>query len=359
MKPSRGRRDRILAIDDDPDNLRIIRVLLERAGYEDVITSNDPFQAIALFDSYRPDILLVDLHMPGLNGFTLIGDLRSKVGGSGVPIVVLTGDLSRESRERALRAGATDFLSKPFDRAEFILRVRNLLQLRRLHSTLERRNESLDAQVQERTEELEEARTETLERLAIAAEYRDDQTGQHARRVGYLAAAIASAYGLSEHEVELIARGAPLHDLGKIGVPDWILLKPSGLTDHERAVMQTHTRIGAEILAQSRSEVLQAAERIALTHHERWDGRGYAGLKEDEIPIEGRIVAVADAFDAITNDRPYRAARPLEVARHEILNQSLRQFDPDIVEAFGSLEPTSLESLASIERLGASDQAIG
>lgn len=347
----RGDGDRVLVIDDAPDNLRLIRVLLEDAGYSNVITSNDPFQAIDLFDSHHPDIVLVDLHMPGLNGFTLIGDLRNKVGGSGVPIVVLTGDLSRNSRERALRAGATDFLSKPFDRVEFILRVRNLLQLRRLHSTLERRNQNLDVQVKERTQDLEEARTETLERLAIAAEYRDDQTGQHARRVGYLAAEIAAAYGLLAREVELIGRSAPLHDLGKIGVPDWILLKPSGLTDHERAVMQTHTRIGAEILAQSRSEVLQVAERIAFTHHERWDGRGYSGMREDQIPIEGRIVAVADTFDAITNDRPYRAARPMEVARDEILEQSLRQFDPDVVEAFRSLDATTLESLTSVERV--------
>lgn len=323
---------RILVVDDERSSLQLLGIVLEEAGYRDIAMTPDPFEAIKLYENHRPDIVLVDLHMPGLNGYTLIGELRSKRGGGAVPIVVLTSDDSKEARERALRAGASDFLAKPFDTVEVVLRIRNLLKLRHMHVDLESRNRTLDQAVRERTAELDAARLETLDRLAIAAEYRDDATGRHARRVGELAAAIAER--MLPAEADAIARAAPLHDLGKIGVPDWILLKPGSLTPGEFRIMQTHTTIGAQILGGSRSKILQMAERIALTHHERWDGRGYSGLRGEEIPVEGRIVAIADAFDAMTHDRPYRSARPLDVATEEIVGEAGRQFDRELVEAF-------------------------
>ncbi|MEA2453095.1 MAG: cyclic di-GMP phosphodiesterase [Actinomycetota bacterium] len=328
------RSNRILVVDDNPDNVQLLEMILEDVGYSEVTSTTDPFEAIELFKTTAPDIVLMDLHMPGLNGFALTGELRNQVGGGAVPIVVLTGDESRGSRERALRAGASDFLTKPFDKVEIVLRVRNLLELRRLHSVLEMRNRSLDAEVKVRTSELEEARRETLERLAIAAEFRDDQTGEHARRVGRFSSSIAKALGLAAERIEVIERAAPLHDLGKIGIPDHILLKPGPLTEEEFEVMKRHTTIGARVLAGSRSRVLRAAETIAATHHERWNGSGYIGLSGGDIPLLGRVVAVADAFDAITTDRPYRDRRSNEEAMEEICRSAGAHFDPGVVEAF-------------------------
>jgi putative two-component system response regulator len=338
---------RILVVDDNPDNVLLLETLLSHAGYTDVAATTNPFEALDLFEQHRPDIILLDLHMPGLNGFSLIGDLRNRIGGTGIPIIVLTGDTSREARERALKAGASDFLTKPFDQIEIVLRVRNLLELRQLHATLERRNRSLDAEVRRRTRQLEEARVETLERLAIAAEYRDDETGQHARRVGQLSAAIALRVDLPSPRVEVIARAAPLHDLGKIGIPDHILLKPGPLTPDEWEIMKTHTSIGAGVLSASTSRILQVAETIAGTHHEKWDGTGYLGLVGEQTPLEGRIVSLADAFDAMTSDRPYRPARSHEDAFDEIRAEAGKQFDPELVDAFSGVQKEPLVELTA------------
>jgi putative two-component system response regulator len=327
--------DCILVVDDNEENLTLLRALLADCGYSDVITTTDPFQAIELFVERRPDLVLCDLHMPRMNGASLADTLRHKAGGAAIPIVILTGDGSRESRQKALRAGATDFLTKPFDHVEVALRVRNLLDLRHLHSRLEERNRTLDDEVRARTDDLDAARQETLERLAIAAEYRDDDTGQHAQRVGELSASIAHEMGVfAKEHVELIRRAAPLHDLGKIGIPDRILLKPGPLTDEEFDVMKRHTVIGVSVLSGSRSRVLRVAETIAGTHHERWDGGGYSGLIREETPLEGRIVAVADAYDAITNDRPYRRGRSHSEAIDEIRSSAGSHFDPHVVQHF-------------------------
>lgn len=196
------------------------------------------------------------------------------------------------------------------------------------------RTEILEYKVRERTADLEEAQLEILERLALAAEFRDDETGQHTQRVGRTAAVLARALGLPNDKVTLIHRAAPLHDVGKLGVPDSILRKPGKLTREEFEIMKTHTTIGAQILSGSRFPILQLAEEIALTHHERWDGNGYAGLAGERIPLSGRIVALADVFDALTNDRIYRKAMPLEDALAEIELQRGRHFDPEIADAF-------------------------
>jgi putative two-component system response regulator len=256
-----------------------------------------------------------------------------------MPFLVLTADVNEETKRRALSVGARDFLTKPLDQTELLMRVRNLLQVQYLQTRLLTQNATLEGQVAERTRDLEQARLEVLDRLALAAEYRDDDTQQHAWRIGRTSALLAAALDLPEADVELIRRAAPLHDLGKIGIPDAILLKPERLSDGEFQLMKTHTTIGAEILSGSSSPLLLMAEQIALTHHERWDGHGYPnGLSGEQIPLPGRIVAVADVADALAHARPYKDAWRVERVVAEILNQAGSQFDPAVVEAFAGLD---------------------
>jgi putative two-component system response regulator len=327
---------RILIIDDQPANVTLLRRVLSKAGYHEVQSITDPSQAVVLYEAYHPDLVLLDLHMPGMDGFAVLERLRSlTVRGTYLPILVLTGDHDPLKRRQALAAGATDFLAKPFDIVEVVLRIRNLLETRHLHRLLSNQNAVLEAGVRQRTRELEEAQGEILARLAAAAEHRDDDTGRHTFRVGQLSAAIAETLGLPSETIELIRGAAPLHDVGKIGVPDHILLKSGKLTAEEFAVMRTHTTIGAAILAGGRSPLVIEAEQIALNHHERWDGTGYPhALRGDAIPLGARIVAVADVFDALTHERPYRPAWPLARVMDEMRAQSGHHFDPAVVAAF-------------------------
>ena len=330
------REARILIVDDQPENITLLRRVLSKAGFSETESTSDPTQAEKLYLAYRPDLVLLDLHMPGMDGFAVLERLRRLTArGTYLPILVLTGDHDPFKRRRALSAGATDFLAKPFDTVEVILRIRNLLETRHLHRLLSEHNAVLEQGVRQRTRELEDAQAEILMRLAAAAEHRDDDTGRHTLRVGELSAAIADALALSPEEVELIGAAAPLHDVGTIGVPDRILLKAGKLTPEEFTVMKTHTGIGAAILAGGRSALVMEAERIALNHHERWDGSGYPnGLAGDAIPLGARIVAVADVFDALTHDRPYRPAWRLDRVMDEIGAQAGRHFDPGVVAAF-------------------------
>jgi putative two-component system response regulator len=330
----------ILAVDDEEANLLLLRRLLERAGYRRVMTTREPTQVPLLFMEKRPALVLLDLHMPEMDGFELMERLGPV---DGVPFLVLTADATDETKRRALALGARDFLTKPLDGIELMLRVRNLLQVQHLQSRLLEHNASLENQVAARTHDLERARLEILDRLALAAEYRDDATQEHARRIGRTSALLAPRLDWPARDVELIRRAAPLHDIGKIGIPDGILLKPGRLRPDEFERIKAHATIGAEILSDSASAVLRLAERIAISHHERWDGRGYPrGLAGEEIPVAGRIVAVADVFDALTHARPYKEPWPLERAVAEILSQAHRQFDPRVVEAFARLDHRTL-----------------
>lgn len=331
----------ILAIDDEEVNLVLLRRLLQQAGYHNLVTSDDPRRALALFWRHQPDLVLLDLHMPYLDGIAVIKQLQSEIpAGSYLPMVILTADISAEAEQQALASGAKDFLNKPFKATQILLRIRNLLETRFLHLALQQQNQELERNVEHRTRELEGARLEVLERLALAAEYRDYNTGQHTQRVGRLAEKIALRLGLPADEAALLRRAAPLHDVGKIGIPDNILLKPDKLSKAEFKVMEKHVRIGARLLSKGHSELIKTAELIALTHHERYDGSGYPrGLTGEEIPLIGQIVALADVFDTLVHERPYKQAWPLEKALAEIEAQRGHWFSPRVVDAFFEVAP--------------------
>lgn len=348
----------IFIVDDEPANVLLLERLLRREGYQRLTGVTDPRTVLPLFQAEAPDLLLLDLHMPAADGFAVMAQVRPHVPAEDyLPILVLTADITTEAKRRALAGGAKDFLTKPFDATEVVLRIRNLLETRYLHRQLQDQNRVLDEKVQERTRELEEARIEILERLAIAAEYRDDNTGQHAQRVGRTAAVLARGFGLPQAEVELIRRAAPLHDIGKIGIPDGILLKPGSLTPEEFDIMKSHTTIGARILAGSRFPLLQLAAAIALSHHERWDGRGYPrGLPGEEIPLAGRLVAVADAFDAMTSDRPYRKALSWDEVWRLLADGAGTQWDERLIRTFAAI---MAERGASVDGQDASSDGAG
>ncbi|MGH7482411.1 MAG: HD domain-containing phosphohydrolase [Longimicrobiales bacterium] len=332
----------ILIVDDEAANLEFLEHALRPVGYTRILGTTDPREAEELFSEFRPDLVLLDLMMPHLDGIALIGRLAPRVDPDDfLPFVILSADASKADVRRALSNGASDFLSKPLGVHEVRLRIRNLLRTRMLHRELRGQNRRLEERVMDRTRELmarsfelEGARSEILDRLARAAEYRDDATGEHTIRVGRIAAELARELDLPEDEVELIRRVAPLHDVGKIGIPDHILLKRGVLSASEFELMQSHTEIGAELLRGSGHPILARAEEIARCHHERWDGTGYPnGLAGEEIPISGRIVAVADVFDSLTHARPYKPAWTIDETLGEIRLQSERQFDPAVVEA--------------------------
>jgi putative two-component system response regulator len=331
------RNARILIVDDEPGNVEVLQRLLERSGFTRVESTNDPREAASLYVRLRPDLILLDLHMPHMDGLAVMDRLNQLAEASYLPILMLTGDMTPEARREALSRGAKDFVNKPFHSDEVLLRIRTLLETRFLYLQIQSQNQMLEAKVRERTRELESAQVEIIERLARAAEFRDDNTGQHTERVGQMAALIAREIDLPDSTVSLIRRAAPLHDVGKIGIPDSILLKLGKLTDEEFALVKTHTTIGARILSGSRFSLLRMAEEIAFSHHEHWDGGGYEGLAGEAIPLAGRIVAVADVFDALTHKRPYKAAWPIADAIAEIERQRGGQFDPNLVDGFLSV----------------------
>ncbi len=326
---------RILIVDDQASNVALLEGILQEEDFNSYQSITDSPRTLPVFLEYQPDLILLDLQMPILDGFDVMKQLRACLSPDDyLPILVLTANITSEAKRRALSEGAMDFLTKPFDAMEVVLRIKNLLQTRLLHVQLQGQNRLLDQKVRERTAALEETQVEILERLALAAEYRDDETGEHIKRVGRIAAGIAQVLDWSEEQVELIRRAAPLHDVGKIAISDTILLKPGKLTPEEFERMKMHTTLGAKMLSGGRFPLLQLAEQVALTHHESWDGTGYIGLQGEAIPVAGRIVTVADVFDALTSVRPYKNAWSTSDAIEEIKCQSGKQFDPDVVEAF-------------------------
>jgi putative two-component system response regulator len=340
---SSQRSARIMIVDDERANLDMLCEVLQRGGYESVRAFSDPRQARAAFREWRPDLLLLDLHMPGLSGFELAAQLQEDADGELAPIIVLTADATADIKRQSLAGIAHDHIVKPFDVSEALIRIENVLTTHLEKTRLRDESRALEERIRTDARVLEAARLETLERLALAAEYRDNQSQEHAWRVGRTAALLARALAVPGDEAGAIGRGAVLHDVGKIGIADNILLKPGALDSGERIEMEEHTVIGASILAGSSSSVLQVGEVIARSHHERWDGRGYPhGTEGEDTPLAGRIVAVADVFDALTHDRPYKGAWTVDSARREILDGAGSQFDPDVVDCFAELDADEL-----------------
>ena len=331
----------ILLVDDERANLAVLSMVLNTGGFHSVTGLTDPEHALAYCRRSAPDLVLLDLLMPNTDGYEVLVRMRSEMDENDpIPIVVVTADHSSEAKRKALALGATEFLVKPADATEVLIRVRNLLELRHLQGEMRKINEDLEAKISERTRELAQAELDSLELLARAAEFRDDATERHTRRVGELASRVAEHLGHPDAEPSVVGLAAPLHDIGKIGLPDSILLKKGPLSTDEFQQMKDHTTIGGAIIGDSRSSVLSMARSIALTHHERYDGAGYPhGLAGQEIPLPGRIVAVADVFDALGHARPYKDAWPREKALAYVRDNAGSQFDPTVVEAFLAAEP--------------------
>jgi putative two-component system response regulator len=325
---------RILIVDDEPPNVRVLKRVLAAAGYRQVTAITAPRDAIARFAEIKPDLLLLDLHMPDIDGLAVMERLRAEMPASEYfPILMLSGDTSPQACQQALGTGASDFVAKPFDMHEVLLRIRNLLETRSLHRQVAEHNLELERKVRERTAELHTAQLDTIARLALAAEFRDDETGRHTQRVGALSELLARALGWSDRDTALLGLAAPLHDVGKIGIPDAILLKAALLTVRERKIMEGHTTIGAKILSGGRSGFIRLAQKVALSHHERWDGQGYPERRSGAaIPSAARIVAVADFFDATVHNRVYRKAWPMDQVLAAIAAMSGSAFDPAVAE---------------------------
>lgn len=326
----------ILIVDDDRANLDLVERVLRPEGYRELLSTTDPVAVPDLCEEHGPDLVLLDLLMPEIDGFEVLDRLRTGLPGFDyLPVLVLTSDDSREAKQRALSGGASDFLAKPVSVFELRLRVRNLLHTRFLQLALRDHNQILERRVRERTRELQAAQNEILERLATAAEFHDDETGRHTRRVGRESARLAEALGWPPDRVELIRRAAPLHDVGKIAIDHALLLKPGPLSEQEFESMKKHVAVGHAILSGSDFPLLRMASEIALYHHEHWNGRGYqAGLRGEAIPLSARIVSVVDVFDSLTHRRPYKEAWPREDALAEIAAQAGVKFDPRVVATF-------------------------
>jgi len=334
----------ILVVDDEPFNVEILLDLLEIEGFTDVTGINDPVKAVQLYKDKSFDLVLLDINMPSLNGFQVMDAFSIVSKTIHPPVLILTALKAKEIRLKALGAGARDFLEKPFDSEEVICRVTNLLEMYLSQKILEKYNEALERSVQERTRKIEKTQAEILSCLAYAAEYRDMDTANHTIRVGLYSRAIAEKYGFRDDELDLIEYAAPMHDIGKIGVSDTILLKPGKLDHDEFEKIKLHAEMGAEILSKSNARVMKYARMIALTHHEKWNGKGYPkGLAGQKIPIQGRIVALADVFDALSMDRPYKTAWPIEKILKLISEESGEHFDPRLVELFMDCLPDILE----------------
>jgi response regulator RpfG family c-di-GMP phosphodiesterase len=325
----------VLILDDDRINLKLFSHMLGGVSGVTTVAHEDPVQALAWCRTTRPDLVLLDYMMPVMNGLEFLAKLRAMFVEEPVATIMITADTDRAVRHRALQLGANDFLTKPMDHIELQARVRNLLVRRQADMALQAHAEALTDAVTEAACAVVAGECDAVHRLARMAEYRDPDTGSHLVRMAQYARVLAFGLGLDSQEQELICAAAPMHDIGKIGIPDHILRKPGQLTSAEMACMRTHPRIGADILSGSNSPTLQAASAIALSHHEKYDGSGYpSGLKGTAIPLYGRIVAVADVFDALTSARPYKPAWDFARAFAMLESGAGSHFDPVCVRAF-------------------------
>ncbi len=342
---------KILIVDDKPVNVDLLETMLMMSGFSNVNSTTDSREVEAMHDKDDYDLILLDIRMPYMDGFKVMEALSKGVSDDYLPVLVLTAQQDMETRMRALELGAIDYITKPFDSNEVLNRINNILLIRRVFNErkdqaqiLEEKVQERTAQLQQRSLELEKTRYAIIRCLGRAGEYRDNETGFHVLRMSKSSQVLALAAGLDEKKAELILNASPMHDIGKIGIPDHILLKPGRLEKSEWEIMQTHVAIGGEILKEDDSELMQMARSIAMSHHEKFDGSGYPqGLKGENIPIEGRISAICDVFDALTSVRPYKQAWSVEEALAFIQEGAGSHFDPSLVEIFSSVLPDILE----------------
>ncbi len=328
---------RVLVVDDQDINVKLLEHVLQIAGYTAVTSTTDPREVCDLHKKNRYDAILLDINMPHMDGFQVMEELKKIETDGYLPVLALTADPGHKLR--ALQAGAKDFVSKPFDHVEVLTRIYNMLEVRLLQKELRDHNELLETRVRERTAEVHESHHETILTMTRAVEYKDNDTGLHINRISYHCREMSAALGMSNTFRDEIFYGSPMHDIGKIGIPDSILMKQGPLTPEEWVVMKTHTTLGAQILANAKSPYLKMGADIALNHHERWDGSGYpAGLAGEAIPLSARIMNICDVYDALRSRRPYKQPITHLQVVEIILNGDGRtlpeHFDPAILDQF-------------------------
>ncbi len=346
----------ILIIDDQVQNIELLEAYLFPQGYRLLTADSGPAGLLKLSENHV-DLVLLDVMMPEMNGFEVTRKIRDDSRYTLLPIILVTALRETENRIMGIEAGCDDFLSKPIDKTELLARVRSLLKVKDYNDLLSVYQKKLETDVEERTAELKEALArirsaslETIYRLSRASEYKDEDTGTHLKRMSLYTVAVARRLGMDKEPLENLLYAAPMHDLGKIGIPDRVLLKPGKLDADEWQIMKQHTTMGAEILKDSEAEYIRTGEIIARTHHEKWDGSGYpAGLKGSQIPLVSRIVAIADVFDALCSRRPYKDPFSVEQSMTIIAEGKGSQFDPQVVEAFFAITDEILEIKAKYQ----------
>lgn len=328
---------KLLIVDDEEANIQLLERLLRSAGYASISTTTDPKKVCELHAKNHYDLILLDLRMPEMDGFQVMEELNGIEPDTCLPVLVITAQPSHKLR--ALQAGARDFIGKPFELTEVLARVNNLVEMRLLQKRLQAHNVVLEVQVKERTADLRSSYLETIFAMTRAAEYRDCDVGAHVERISYYSRELARLLGQDDTFIDTIFFASPMHDVGKIGIPDHILLKPGPLTPEEWEVMKEHTAKGSEILGSSNSPYLRLGAEIALGHHECWDGGGYPnGLRGDDIPLAARIIRICDVYDALRSKRPYKPAFDHEKAVKIITKGDGRtepeHFDPAVLAGF-------------------------